>query len=72
MLAPNTPDVSLNRILRDLFFERSKAPREIGPIYTATLIPRLAGEVHDGLVADAGRSARVRRDPPDDDGAADA
>jgi hypothetical protein len=52
MLAPITPDsigVSLNSILRDLFFERTKAPWEVGPIYTATLIPKVAGEVMTDL-----------------------
>jgi hypothetical protein len=52
MLAPITPDsmgVSLSPILRDLFFERTKAPWEIGPVYTATLIPKLVDEVMTDL-----------------------
>jgi hypothetical protein len=52
MLAPITPDsmgVSLNPILRDVFFERTRAPWEVGPVYTAGLIPKLANEVMTDL-----------------------
>jgi hypothetical protein len=53
MLAPITPNsmgTSLNPILRDLFFGRSKAPYEIGPVYTLTnVLPGLAKEVYTDL-----------------------
>jgi len=64
MLAPITPDslgVSLNPILRDLFFQRTKAPWEIGPIYTATLIPKLAVEVMTDLYPTLGDSPASMR-----------
>jgi hypothetical protein len=53
MLVPITPSsmgVSLNPILRDVFFERTKAPWEIGPIYTLTnVLPGLARETYADL-----------------------
>lgn len=58
MLVPITPDslgVSLNPILRDIFFERTKAPWEIGPIYTASLIPKLAKELDADLYPTLGQ-----------------
>jgi hypothetical protein len=58
MLALYTLDsiaVSLNPILADLFFERTKALWEIRPIYTATLIPKVAGEVMTDLYPTLGQ-----------------
>jgi hypothetical protein len=68
MLFPITPDsigVSLNPILRDLFFDRTKAPWEIGPIYTATLIPKAAAELDADLYPTLGPGPGLRRGLPD-------